>query len=47
VGGGIIAVLSILSKDDYKISVSIEQIQNFKVSNFGMAKVKKVNITVT
>jgi hypothetical protein len=31
----------------FKISVSFEQIQNFKVSNLAMAKVKKINIAVT
>jgi len=40
-------LLSVLSKYDYKILVSFEQIQNFKVSHFSMAKVKKVNISVT
>jgi len=40
-------LLLVLSKDDCKISVLFEQIQNFEVSNLGMAKVKKVNITVT
>ncbi len=39
--------LSVLSKDDCKISVSFEHIQNFKVLDFLMAKVKKVNIAVT
>jgi hypothetical protein len=34
-------------KDDCKISVSFEQIQNFKVSHFLMAKVQKVTIAVT
>jgi hypothetical protein len=40
-------LLSVLSKDDCKILASFEQIQNFKVSHFSMAKVKKVNIAVT
>jgi hypothetical protein len=39
-------LLLVLSKDDCKIWVSFEQIQNYKVSNLTMAKVKKVNITV-
>ncbi len=39
--------LSVLSKDGCKISVSFKQIQNFKVSHFSMAKVKKVNNAVT
>jgi hypothetical protein len=34
------------SKDDCKISGSFEQIRNFKVSHFSMAKVIKVNIAV-
>jgi hypothetical protein len=37
----------VLSKDDCKISVSFEQVQNFEVSNLAMVKVKKVNIAVT
>jgi hypothetical protein len=37
----------VLSKDDCKISVSLEQIQDFEVSNLAMAKVKEVNIAVT
>jgi hypothetical protein len=37
----------VLSKVDFKISVSFTQIPNFEVSNFAMAKVKKVNIAVT
>jgi len=36
-------LLSVLSKDDCKISVSFKQIWNFKVSHFLMAKVEKVN----
>jgi hypothetical protein len=40
-------LLLVLSKDDCKISVSFELIQNLKVSHFSIAKVKKVNITVT
>jgi hypothetical protein len=39
--------LSVPSKDDCKILVSFEQIQNFKVSHFSMVKVKTVNIAVT
>ncbi len=31
----------VLAKDDCKITISFEQIQNFKVSHFSMAKVKK------
>jgi hypothetical protein len=38
--------LSVLLKDDFKISVSFKQIQDFKVVHFSMAKVKKVNIAV-
>jgi hypothetical protein len=34
--------LSVLSKVDCKISVSFEQIRNFKVLNLAMVKVKKV-----
>ncbi len=34
-------------KDDCKILASFEQIWNFKVLHFLMAKVKKVNIAVT
>jgi hypothetical protein len=40
-------LLSVLSKEDYKILVFFELIQNFKVLHFSMAKVKKVNIAVT
>jgi hypothetical protein len=36
----------LLLKDDCKISVLFDQIQNFEVSNLAMAKVKKVNIAV-
>jgi hypothetical protein len=39
--------LLVLSKVECKISVSFEQIKNFKVLNLGMAKVKKLNIAVT
>jgi hypothetical protein len=34
-------LLLVLSKDDCKISVSFELIQNLKVSHFSIAKVKK------
>jgi hypothetical protein len=34
-------IIVIVWKDDCKISVSFEQIQNFEVSNLAMAKVKK------
>jgi hypothetical protein len=34
-------IIVIIGKDDCKISVSFEQIQNFEVSNLAMAKVKK------
>jgi hypothetical protein len=37
----------VLLKVDCKISVSFGRIQNFKVSNLAMAKVKKANIAVT
>jgi hypothetical protein len=40
-------LLSVLLKDDCKISVSFKQIRNFEASNLAMAKVKKVNIAVT
>ncbi len=40
-------LLSVLSEDDCKISVSFKLIQNFKVLHFSMVKVKKVNIAVT
>jgi hypothetical protein len=43
----LLVLLSLLLKDDCKILVSFEQIRNFEVSNFAMAKVKKVNIAVT
>jgi hypothetical protein len=43
----LLVLLSVLSKDDFKILVSFELIQNLKVLYFSMAKVKKVNITVT
>jgi hypothetical protein len=39
-------LLPVLSKDDCKISVLFEKIQNFEVSNLAMAKVKIVNIAV-
>ena len=39
--------LLVLLKDDCKILVLFEQIQNFEVLNLAMAKVKKVNIAVT
>ncbi len=39
--------LSLPSKDDCKILVTFEQIQNFKILHFLMAKVIKVNIAVT
>jgi hypothetical protein len=42
-----LVLLSVLPKVGCKISVSFEQIQNFKVLNLGMAKVKKLNIAVT
>jgi hypothetical protein len=40
-------LLLVLLKDDCKILVSFEQIQNFEVSNLAMAKVQKFNIAVT
>jgi len=40
-------LLSVLLKDDSKISASFVQIRNFEVLNFAMAKVQKVNIAVT
>ncbi len=43
----LLVLLSVLLKDDCKISVLFEQIQNFKILNLAMAKVKKVNIAVT
>jgi hypothetical protein len=42
-----LVLLSVLLKVDFKTSVSFQQIQIFEVSNLAMAKVKKVNITVT
>jgi hypothetical protein len=39
--------LSVFLKDDCKISVSFEHIQNFEVSKLAMAKVKKVNMAAT
>jgi hypothetical protein len=42
-----LVLLSVLLKVDFKTSVSFQQIQNFEVSSLAMAKVKKVNITVT
>ncbi len=42
-----LVLLLVLSKDDCKILVLFEHIQNFEVSNLTMAKVKKVSITVT
>ncbi len=42
-----LVLLLVLSKDDCKILVLFEHIQNFEVSNLTMAKVKKVNIAVT
>jgi hypothetical protein len=43
----LLVLLLVLSKDDCKILVSFELIQNLKVLYFSMAKVKKVNIAVT
>jgi hypothetical protein len=40
-------LLSVLSKDDCNIVVLFKKIQNFKVSNLVMAKVKNLNIAVT
>jgi hypothetical protein len=42
-----VVLLLVLSKDDCKISVSFDHIQNFQVSNLVMAKVEKFNIAVT
>jgi hypothetical protein len=40
-------LLSVLSKVERKISVSFKPIQNFKILDLAMVKVKKINITVT
>jgi hypothetical protein len=40
-------LLSLLLKVDRKILVSFRQIQNFEILDLAMAKVEKVNITVT
>jgi len=43
----LLVLLLVLSKEDFKISVSSVQIQNFKDSNLALARVQKVNIAIT
>jgi hypothetical protein len=39
--------LSVLSKVYHKILVSLEMVQNFKISDLAMPKFEKVNVTFT